>query len=75
VLKAPTVSSKHFAIDENKKIYDLGSAKGTFIWIKRDKPIEIDKNQKFLIGKVELKIISISLHERKAVLKVNDKIV
>lgn len=35
ILKAPTVSCKHFVIDENKRIFDLGSTKGTFIWVQR----------------------------------------
>jgi hypothetical protein len=41
ILKAPTVSSKHFAIDESKKIYDLGSTKGTFMWVQRETSAEI----------------------------------
>lgn len=36
---APTVSSKHFAIDENNNICDLGSTKGTFLWVLKDKPV------------------------------------
>lgn len=51
VLKAPTVSSKHFAVDEHQRIKDLGSTKGTFVWVQRDKPVDLDKGKSFLIGK------------------------
>ena len=51
LLKAPTISGRHFMIDETKKIIDLGSTKGTFIWVPHSRPANLELEKIFLIGK------------------------
>lgn len=40
----------------------MGSTKGTYFWVNRENPVEIEKSRNFLIGKSEVIIEDIKLH-------------
>lgn len=52
-------------IDEKKKIIDLGSSKGTFLWVPHSKPANLEEDKIFLIGKTEFVVKDVNFDDRK----------
>jgi hypothetical protein len=51
-----------------KKIYDLGSTKGTFFWVPHFKPASLEENKIFLMGVTEFTMKEINFDTKKLVL-------
>lgn len=68
------MSAQHFVIDENQKIGDLGSSKGTFFWVSRENHKNLEETQIFLIGKTEIVIERIYFEERRIILRIGSNV-
>ena len=53
-MNAEIISGKHFSINEQYVIKDMGSKNGTFMWVDRQHPKKIEPNDNYLIAKQPL---------------------